>query len=173
MKKKIHDLTIMYIYHRLAIPLLLYLFSSLTSSAPAQNSLSSSPPNGIALPQPEDSSLPPELLQHLNLNNSHLGLPKYWVSTWEITPERSIRIEVHNFDLSPARIVSCIEHARRMVGKKQAGAFLTEEFKAEEGSVLNRMLFEVDQNHVNPWDPTEREMKLTWGDVALVLGPDG
>lgn len=146
---------------------------SLGESVPAQDS------NVV----PVNKGYRTSILQHPTTNNSvetlinpkadfsdlslnHRSDLKYFTLTWPITTTLSLKINVGPWQLSPERILECLETANATVGKKVATHLLERRFTQSQGSRLNTLLFEIGPE-------LGGSKRLTWADVALVLGRDG
>lgn len=91
---------------------------------------------------------------------------RFFTLDWPITATISLKLNVGSWKLPPDRILECLTAANDTVGKKVGTQILERKFKQEQGSRVNTLLFEIGPGYTD----TKR---LTWGDVALVLGIDG
>lgn len=66
----------------------------------------------------------------------------------------------------PRKIIGTLAAAQNAAGKKPATTLLDKKFRIETGSRINTMIFEIGPDD---WD----YKRLTWADVAEVLGDDG
>lgn len=89
----------------------------------------------------------------------------YGTGIWTISPTLALDIDIGKWRLSPESVLGTLEAAEIAVGKKQATALLEETFTQRTGSRLNMMIFDI-----GPAKKDER--KLSWGDVAEVLGEE-
>ena len=164
-------------------------FAALASLAPTQQSAFShlpdaathdlsivtplkQPPNNSSIAGPEvpprantsdHSILKSGLSSPSNLSST--GEVTYPAGIWDISPTLSLDIDIGEWRLSPEKILGTLEAAENAVGKKPAAALLEEKFTQRTGSRLNRMVFEIGPD-------VEDEKRLTWGDVAEVLGEE-
>ncbi|KAL8921431.1 MAG: hypothetical protein Q9208_005757 [Pyrenodesmia sp. 3 TL-2023] len=113
---------------------------------------------------------PTEPFTNANPNSSDLSTTtnlKFFTLTWPLTPTLSLLINVGPWHLPPSRILACLTAANRTVYKKPGTQILERKFKQEQGSRVNTLLFEIGPEiGVEP-------KRMTWADVALVLGRDG
>ena len=89
----------------------------------------------------------------------------YPAGIWDISPTLSLDIDIGEWRLSPEKVLGTLEAAENAIGKKAATALLEGKFTQRTGSRLNRMVFEIGP-------VAEHERRLTWGDVAAVLGEE-
>lgn len=166
--------------------------AALASAAPTQQSAFSHLPDAathdlsIVTPlqqPPNNSSIPgPDVAPRTNssdysilesdpsspLNNSSTGgvtYVTYPAGIWDISPDLSLDIDIGEWRLSPEKVLGTLEAAEIAVGKKSAAALVEEKFTQKTGSRLNTMVFEIVP-------VAKDEMRLSWGDVAKVLGEE-
>ena len=84
---------------------------------------------------------------------------------WEITDVLSLTINPGHYHLPSEKVLATLSAASVAVGKKPAAALLEQKFTQKTGSIINRMIFEIE--------PDPGDMKLTWADVGEVLGENG
>lgn len=85
--------------------------------------------------------------------------------TWPITSTLSLTANIGPWVLNPQRILETLTAANRTVEKKPASLVLDKRFRQETGSRINTLYFEIG--------PAFEVKRLTWGDVAEVLGEKG
>ena len=119
------------------------------SSSTVQIANSSSPGSGIRLPSAQADH---------NLNVSF--------ADWDITATLYLKVHIGPWQLSEERIMRLLEMADTSAGKKPGPNILDKKFTVEEGSRINTMVFEIGPEYGT------RE-RLTWADVAEVLGENG
>jgi len=90
---------------------------------------------------------------------------KYITVTWPITPTLSLIANIGPWRLNPTNILDTLAAANRTVEKKPSSLLLTAKFRQETGSRINTLYFEIG--------PAFEVKRLTWGDVAEVLGAEG
>ncbi|KAL8727564.1 MAG: hypothetical protein Q9166_005970 [cf. Caloplaca sp. 2 TL-2023] len=96
-------------------------------------------------------------------NSNEVG---YLTVTWSITDNLSLTINVGPWQLSPERILEALAAADTAIGKKPAARLLDGKFVQKTGSRINTLLFEIGPGFIDP-------KRLTWADVAQVLGENG
>lgn len=167
--------------HRHAAASLSFCFALfyLTSSAPTLSAVSnpSDTDSGLSIthPQTSNGSIGPEAAPRGNTSDSDIGSGPsstplstkvaYWTVTWSISATLSLTINIGPWVLSPDQILHTLAAAQVAAGKKQAAALLDAKFTQRTGSRLNTMIFEIGPG----WD----HRRLTWADVADVLGENG
>ena len=112
-------------------------------------------------------------LVHPHINSSALHLAnhltddlKYFTLHWPLTTTLSLKLNIGPWQLPPARILACLAAANRTVEKKVGTQVLERRFTQREGSRINTLLFEIGPE-------IGEDRRLTWADVAVVLGEGG
>ena len=155
--------------HVLSFVSLVLILSCQVTSSPVQSSPSNSLIVGSNLPV-QDLRLP-RLPFHLNATSRPMS-PSLRNSTkllyfidWPVSDTLSLRIEIGEWRLSPARIVQILDEVERTIGKKVPSVRLTEKFVVSTGRYLNTMVFEMM--------PESLDEGLQWGDVTEIVGSHG
>ncbi|KAL9010261.1 MAG: hypothetical protein Q9173_004793, partial [Seirophora scorigena] len=134
----------------------------------------------IQPPASTNNSIEPPLPVNAKTNSSYLSLlanhhrPPHSKNLqditviWALTTTLSLTINVGPWNLPPERILACLEAADVAAGKKVAAVVLEGKFTQRQGSSrFNALLFEI-----GPEAHRMQPNRLTWGDVALVLGQE-
>ena len=94
--------------------------------------------------------------------SAELGWEK---TTWKISDTMSLDIVVCNWEPDPDTILVVLAAAETTVGKKPGATRLDKKFTQRSNNKYNTLYFEIRPDYGVP--------RLTWGDVAEVLGEDG
>ena len=129
-----------------------------------------------ALINPSNLSLPPWTVQNADVGNSAGGIGlssaqgapnlNFTVIEWEITSTLSLKLRVSPREISQERVMRILELADTAAGKKPGLGLLEKRFKVQEGSGLDKMIFEIAPYYNAP-------RLLTWAEVAEILGEKG
>ena len=84
---------------------------------------------------------------------------------WEITDDLYLALTVCDWEPDPATIRAVLAAADTAVGKKPSAGLLDKKFTQRSNNRYNTLLFIAYTDHWN--------RRLTWGDVAQILGPNG
>lgn len=99
--------------------------------------------------------------------NSRISNLKFFTMDWPITDSSlKLTINVGPWQYDPQRILDTLTQANRTVEKRPAGRLLERKYIEKQGSNINAMYFEISPEYIYP-------KRLTWGDVAEVLGENG
>ena len=169
-------LSTMYLPRRLTVFLSCYFsFCLFVCSAPAFSALPKVQTGNTNLSiidsQTLNGSIGQELAHEANLSDSNTRLQSLSTNLtvgagfWHITDTLSLRVEIGSWDFPPEKVLYLLEAAETTVGKKQATVLLDKTFSREKGSFFNTIVFEIS--------PDKGYKRLTWGDVAEVLGTNG
>ena len=113
----------------------------------------------------------PKPLNGPNFNASGLSSSNYstelgWdKTTWKISDTMSLDIVVCNWMPDPDTILVVLAAAETTVGKKPSATRLEKKFMQRSNNKYNTLYFEIRPDYGVP--------RLTWGDVAEVLGENG
>ena len=113
----------------------------------------------------------PRLLNHANATSRPTSPPLlnstklFHFIDLPVSDTLSLRIEVGEWRLSPARIVQILDEVQRTVGKKVSSMRLIEKFVVSTGRYLNTMVFEIT--------PELIDEGLEWADVTEIVGSHG
>ena len=118
--------------------------------------------SALALPKPfSDSSL-----DDFGLSSNNYSAELGWIkTTWKISDTLSLDITVCNWAPDPDTILVVLAAADTTVGKKPSATLLEKKFMQKSNNKYNTLYFEIR--------PGYTEKRLTWGDVAEVLGENG
>ena len=135
-------------------------------SAPTQPALSNQLDTGtglaINLLRPPNNSV----LSTLNSASvNHSANFKVEDLKWEITDDLYLALTVCDWEPDPATIRAVLAAADTTVGKKPSAGLLEKKFIQKSNNRYNTLLFVIYTDHWN--------RRLTWGDVAQILGPNG
>ncbi|KAL8718686.1 MAG: hypothetical protein Q9225_004205 [Loekoesia sp. 1 TL-2023] len=116
----------------------------------------------INLPQPFNACILGGLSSSFTNYSAEVGVDKM---TWSISNTVFLALTICNWEPDPKTIQAVLATADTAVGKKPAAGLLEQKFTQKSDNKYNTLLFEITPGYIYK--------RLTWGDVAEVLGPNG